>query len=1127
MSALPHGPQETPNPQQHPSLSSRTVDALMRGFINEVTNSLGRGGAEEDQLRTPVKNLIQALGAAMGLPVVAFGEVRLPWLHARPDYGVDLSGLGQGPHNRVGYIEIKRPGHPIPPIRMSGKRDRDQWEKFQKLTNILYTNGTQWSLFQNGVQVGQTVHTPDFVRQISRAPRIDAAFSRLIENFLVWEPNPAPGLDHLITLTAHLCGQLRAEVSDILAEEKYRGRDKQFTRLSEEWRDLLFPNLEPDREFADVYAQAVTFSLILAREAGVSFQGRPLHEIARLLGKNHKFLSKAFGLLTEFSRHEELEKRNPSILATLVRVLEPVDWSRMMREHPRAHVNLYETFLERYDTELRRRSGAYFTPNAVADFMAEFTDSVLRSRMRLPLGLAQPSVTTVDPAMGSGTFLSSVMDRAADTLEEEYGTTHKRTWLKDMYQRRLVGFERSTAAFAVAELRLHQQLREGHQAEVPEEHSRFLCNTLDDPDHHFQTFGRRYDELVAFREQANQIKRTTPVMVVLGNPPYIERAKQRDPAPWLERRRATKDDPIQERPSMDEFREPGAGKLDYKLSAASLYFWRWATWKVFDAHPDQPSGVVAFVSTSAYLTSEAFAGMRRFLRQTADEGWIIDLSPEGHRASVKSRIFGGVQQPICIGIFARYGPARPESPARIWHCSVQGDQVDKFAALKGDPGLRLDGARWRECPNDWASPLRPVKLEWHLLPQVGDILPWSSSGVKANRTWVIAPDEETLRKRWERLSSTPPAEQDSLFKATRDRDTTRRLGGLPTIAEDREAPNSTLFAFRAFDQQHIVDDTRYVDFRRTSLQATQGDQQIHVVEQHSHVISGGPGLLFSAPPPDMDYFQGSRGGRVLPLYRTADASSPNLAPGLLGHLSTRLARQAEPEDVLAYLAAVTGHPGYTAAFGEDLQTPGIRVPLTADPGLWEEAVELGRQVVWLHTYGARMHDPAAGRPDRPPRLPRERRPEVLVEIPDGKGLLPDRIRHDSDQGSPGRRLYVGEGVIAPVETAAWNYGVGGMHVVGKWFTARQRHPKHVRRGSELDDIRPERWTPAFTDQLLRLLTVLTRLTDLEPTQADLLERILAAPLITADDLTLARVFPVPPEARKEPPRHPQGELPLL
>jgi hypothetical protein len=45
------------------------------------------------------------------------------------------------------------------------------------------------------------------------------------------------------------------------------------------------------------------------------------------------------------------------------------------------------------------------------------------------------------------------------------------------------------------------------------------------------------------------------------------------------------------------------------------------------------------------------------------------------------------------------------------------------------------------------------------------------------------------------------------------------------------------------------------------------------------------------------------------------------------------------------------HPGYVERFKVELETPGVRVPLTADPKLWERAVRLGRIVLWAHTYG--------------------------------------------------------------------------------------------------------------------------------------------------------------------------------
>ena len=98
---------------------------------------------------------------------------------------------------------------------------------------------------------------------------------------------------------------------------------------------------------------------------------------------------------------------------------------------------------------------------------------------------------------------------------------------------------------------------------------------------------------------------------------------------------------------MERFRAEGNARREHVLSDSYVHFWRWATWKVFDAHPEQPSGIVAFITPSSYTTGQGYAGMREYLRRTADEGWIIDLSPEGHRPSVGTRVFPGVQAARC------------------------------------------------------------------------------------------------------------------------------------------------------------------------------------------------------------------------------------------------------------------------------------------------------------------------------------------------------------------------------------------------------------------------------------------------------------------------------------------------
>src|SRR6185437_10546655 len=102
---------------------------------------------------------------------------------------------------------------------------------------------------------------------------------------------------------------------------------------------------------------------------------------------------------------------------------------------------------------------------------------------------------------------------------------------------------------------------------------------------------------------------------------------------------------------LEDFYVAGAGRFKAKVKNLYVYFWRWATWKVWESTPSDETGVVCFITTSGYLTGSAFTGMRRYLREQATEGWVIDLTPEGHTPDVPTRVFPGVRQPLAIGIF--------------------------------------------------------------------------------------------------------------------------------------------------------------------------------------------------------------------------------------------------------------------------------------------------------------------------------------------------------------------------------------------------------------------------------------------------------------------------------------------
>ena len=182
-----------------------------------------------------------------------------------------------------------------------------------------------------------------------------------------------------------------------------------------------------------------------------------------------------------------------------------------------------------------------------------------------------------------------------------------------------------------------------------------MTDTLSNPDDdggHFPGFTAAIGQQ---RKAANRVKRGQPITVVIGNPPYKDKAKGL--GGWVEgaNRKAGDYAPL------DDWQPPGAWRLGAHakhLRNLYVYFWRWAARKVFEDLPGQApgggSGIVAFITVAGYLSGPGFERMRQDLRQRCNEIWVIDCSPEGHQPEVSTRIFQGVQQPVCIVLAARW-----------------------------------------------------------------------------------------------------------------------------------------------------------------------------------------------------------------------------------------------------------------------------------------------------------------------------------------------------------------------------------------------------------------------------------------------------------------------------------------
>jgi hypothetical protein len=781
-------------------------------------SGLAATGSPEDQLRGPFDLLVQDIVAALGwaADVVLIGESSLQELKTRPDFAVTKQNL------LVGFIELKAPGKGADPRRFNDPHDKEQWQKLKLLPNLVYADGNSFSLWWDGRLQGEVVRLDGSVESAGAALRAPGGLLRLFTDFLNWTPTPPRSAQQLADMSARLCRLLRDEIIEQMALGSAA-----LTSLADDWRRTLFPDAS-DETFADGYAQAVTFGLLMARAQGIVLSDG-LDQVSRALRQSNLLIGKALRVLTDDVDNQATWKTS---LDTLTRVLDVVDWPTISKGSPEAWLYFYEGFLSVYDNALRRLTGSYYTPPEIVTAMVRLVDEALRDERRFGVteGLASPNVTLADPAMGTGTFLLGVLKRIADRIEEDQGECAVPRAIRAALAR-IIGFEIQFGPFAVAQLRLAAEVVDLLKADKADpEHVAlrlFLTDTLGNPNEEHEYIPRILSPLAASRRSANDIKRAEPITVVIGNPPYRERAKGR--GGWVESGTANAAAPLRAWMPPVEW---GVGAHAKHLR--NLYVWRWATWKVFCGSvltPDSPpmtrrQGVVCFITVAGFLNGPGFEKMRSDLRRDTDEIWVIDCSPEGHQPPVASRVFQAVQQAVCIVLAIRLPACDPDTPARVRFRSLPvGMRNDKFEAISD---ITLDSDGWTDCPSDWRAAFLPAATgEWGAFTALDDFFVYNGLGVMPGRTWVTAPDKESLEWRWDALNrERSPERKELLFHPHMPHGELgdRYLAKVPSeslhgqerrmmsVASDQGPVVAPIrYSFRSFDRQWIIPDYRLLN----------------------------------------------------------------------------------------------------------------------------------------------------------------------------------------------------------------------------------------------------------------------------------------------------------------------------
>ena len=815
-----------------PSDLEEFADALKEQF------SLPGTASDEDQLKQHVPKLMDAAAAEYGLAFGCKTETTLSELGVRPDIAIYIDGL------ICGYVELKAPGLGADAARLTGSHNKGQWQKLKALPNLIYTDGREWSLYRNGRRPeGQPLVrlSGDLIADGKDAigPEDADRLERLLRDFLGWDPvvphTPTPLAKYLAPLTRFL----REEVEVALAND-----GSAISLLANEWRDFFFLDAD-DSQFADAYAQTVTYAMLLARLHGATSLDVPV--AAAMLDSSNGLLARTLELLGQDQAYEELRVG----FELLKRSLEALDPHDFLKTDPDIWLYFYEDFLAAYDPKLRTDYGVYYTPREVVELQVRLASELLETRFDKRLGFADDGVVFLDPAVGTGTYPVAAIKHGLQKVRKRSGVGAIPARAQQMASN-MHGFEILVGPYAVAHLRLTQALEGAINEDTPEGAEKwvlanrlniYLADTLESPNASPPGgLDLTHRALTQEHEAARSVKNSGDILVCLGNPPYnrqtigADDADTRRKGGWVRFGDVIEggaDQQLQgEEPILQDFTRPasevGAGVHLKALYNDYIYFWRWSLWRLFEQQ--DCGGVITFITASSYLAGPGFVGVREVMRRTFDDIWIIDLGGDNLGTRKTPNVFN-IQTPVAIAIGARASEPQPDTPATVKYTRVEAEsRKDKLGQL--DICSRFDEFTWSECPNDWQAAFLPAGtgafFEW---PTLEELFPWIHSGVQFKRSWPIGETPKVLERRFQTLIRSSSAERPALFKETPDRKTIwhpfdKSLASVYDLTPESPMPKLECYAYRAFDRQSAIFDPRFCDRPRPPLVNAHGPKSI-------------------------------------------------------------------------------------------------------------------------------------------------------------------------------------------------------------------------------------------------------------------------------------------------------------
>ncbi|CAH2573614.1 Adenine specific DNA methyltransferase [Planktothrix rubescens] len=1017
---------------------------MIEKYIQNINKRYQLGNATEHTFRGDLQQLIENL-----VPTISATNEPKRQSCGAPDYILTKKDIP------VGFIEAKDIGEKdLKGAKKTG--NKEQFDRYKaSLNNLIFTDYLDFHLYRDGEFITKIAIGEVTEKGIKSLPENFLTFTNLIRDFCTHIGQTIKSPKKLAEMMAGKARLLSGVIEKALMSDEINQENSTLKDQMGAFKKILIHDITP-KEFADVYAQTIAYGMFAARLHDPILETFSRQKAAELIPKSNPFLRKLFGYIAG----PDIDDRIKWIVDNLVEIFLACNVEEILKNYGKSTkmedpiIHFYETFLSEYDPKLRKARGVWYTPAPVVNFIVRAVDDILKTEFDLPQGLADNSKTKIkvdvqgklveqevhkvqilDPAAGTGTFLAEVIKHIHNKFAGQQGIWSN--YVETHLLPRLNGFELLMASYAMAHLQLDLLLTEtGYKPTTNQRFRVYLTNSLEEQ--HPDTGTLFASWLSAEANEANYIKRDTPVMCIIGNPPYSGESANK--GEWI-------------MSLMEDYKKEPGGKLKLNERNPKWINDDYVKFLRYGQHfiEKNGSGVLAFINPHGFLDNPTFRGMRWNLLKTYDKIYTIDLhgnskkketAPDG---SADVNVFD-IMQGVSINLFVKTGKKKANELGKLFHFDLYGKREMKYDFLSDNT---LKTVPYKELPN--------IAPNYFFVSKDFDVQETYNNGIKITELFtlnnvgiVTARDGFTIHKTKFELQKTIE-EFLSL-----DDETARIRFDLGKDVRDWQVNFAKKDLQNNYPNKGAIVNISYRPFDIRWTFYTGKSKGFHCyprTEVMQHFAKGNVGIVYKLGNAEensasamvskniIDFRSWSRPGMqggdyIAPLYlypetnaqqiigQTAERT-PNLNTDIIKQIAEKLGltftneketteNTFAPIDILDYIYAVLHSPNYREKYKEFLKIDFPRVPYPKDQNTFWQLVKLGGEIRQIHL----LESPTVEK--------------YITQYPiDGDNIVTKPKYQDG-------KVYINNTQYFNfVPEIAWNFYIGGYQPAQKWLKDRK------------------------------------------------------------------------------------------